>query len=228
MKYFLYARKSTDEDDKQLLSIEAQLEELREHAARERLEVVREFVEKRTAKEPGRPIFNDMLRRVEKGEADALLAWHPDRLARNSVDGGRVIWLVDTGKADGLEVPVVLVREHAAGEVHAFHRVRAEQVLCGQPQRECEARHAAEAAHGRLSGRAPIGYLNEPRLRTIVIDEATAPLVKKLFETYASGETSYQAISDMANRMGLLTCRSHSLSASPGCGACCRIRFISA
>ena len=67
MKYFLYARKSTDEDDKQLLSIEAQLEELREHAAREKLEVVREFVEKRTAKEPGRPIFNDMIRRVEKG-----------------------------------------------------------------------------------------------------------------------------------------------------------------
>ena len=91
MKYFLYARKSTDEDDKQLLSIEAQLEELREHAAREKLEVVCEFVEKMTAKEPGRPIFNDMLRRVEKGEADALLAWHPDRLARNSVDGGKII-----------------------------------------------------------------------------------------------------------------------------------------
>ena len=105
MKYFLYARKSTDEDDKQLLSIEAQLEELREHAAREKLEVVREFVEKRTAKEPGRPIFNDMIRRVEKGEADALLAWHPDRLARNSVDGGRVIWLVDTGKLMALKFP---------------------------------------------------------------------------------------------------------------------------
>ena len=105
MKYFLYARKSTDEDDKQLLSIEAQLEELREHAAREKLEVVREFVEKRTAKEPGRPIFNDMIRRVEKGEADALLAWHPDRLARNSVDGGRVIWLVDTGKLTALKFP---------------------------------------------------------------------------------------------------------------------------
>ena len=44
-----------------------------------------------TAKEPGRPIFNDMLRLVERGEADALLAWHPDRLARNSVDGGRII-----------------------------------------------------------------------------------------------------------------------------------------
>ena len=105
MKYFLYARKSTDEDDKQLLSIEAQLEELREHAAREKLEVVREFVEKRTAKEPGRPVFNDMIRRVEKGEADALLAWHPDRLARKSVDGGRNNYLVDTGKLAALKFP---------------------------------------------------------------------------------------------------------------------------
>jgi DNA invertase Pin-like site-specific DNA recombinase len=98
MKVFLYARKSTDDEERQILSIDAQRNELREYAVKQGLEIIFEFVESMTAKEPGRPIFNDMLRRVEKGEADALLAWHPDRLARNSVDGGRIIWLVDTGK----------------------------------------------------------------------------------------------------------------------------------
>ena len=73
MKVFLYARKSTDDEERQILSIDAQKNELREYAKKQGLMVVREFVESMTAKEPGRPIFNDMLRRVEKGEADALL-----------------------------------------------------------------------------------------------------------------------------------------------------------
>ena len=91
-KFFLYARKSTDVEDKQVLSIEAQLTELREFAKRENLEIVEELVEKQSAKIPGRPIFNEMFARIERGEANGILAWHPDRLARNSVDGGKIIY----------------------------------------------------------------------------------------------------------------------------------------
>ena len=105
MKVFLYARKSTDDEERQMLSIDAQLNELREYARKESLTIAREFVESMTAKEPGRPVFNDMLRLVERGEADTLLAWHPDRLARNSIDGGRIIYLVDTGKLTALKFP---------------------------------------------------------------------------------------------------------------------------
>ena len=86
-KIFLYARKSTDEPERQVLSIEAQMFELREFAKKENLNIVREFVESKTAKEPGREIFNDMIASIEKNEAEGILAWHPDRLARNSVDG---------------------------------------------------------------------------------------------------------------------------------------------
>ena len=104
-KFFLYARKSTDEPDRQVLSIEAQIAEVKEFALREGLDIVKTFVESQTAKEPGRPIFNDMLSRIEKGEANGILAWHPDRLARNSVDGGRIIYLIDTGKIRELKFP---------------------------------------------------------------------------------------------------------------------------
>ena len=93
--YFLYARKSTDIEDKQVLSIDAQLAELREFATRENLSVVAELIEKQSAKIPGRPIFNKMVSRIEAGEASGILAWHPDRLARNSIDGGRIIYLLD-------------------------------------------------------------------------------------------------------------------------------------
>ena len=91
-KYFLYIRKSTDEDDRQILSLESQETELRELANKERLTIVDTFRESQTAKEPGRPVFNQMLDKIEKGEADGILAWHPDRLARNSVDGGKIIF----------------------------------------------------------------------------------------------------------------------------------------
>ena len=64
MKYFLYARKSTDTEDKQVLSIQSQLNEVREFAKKQDLEVVREFQEARTAKSPGRPIFNEMIKRI--------------------------------------------------------------------------------------------------------------------------------------------------------------------
>src|SRR3989344_3055487 len=63
-KYFLYARKSTDVEDKQVLSIESQLAELRALAKRDELEIAEEFVEKRSAKMPGRPMFNDMMSRI--------------------------------------------------------------------------------------------------------------------------------------------------------------------
>jgi DNA invertase Pin-like site-specific DNA recombinase len=97
-KFFLYARKSTDVEDKQVLSIEAQLTELRAFAKKEGITIVKEFIERQSAKIPGRPIFNEILKRIEKGEAQGILAWHPDRLARNSVDGGKIIFLLDTGR----------------------------------------------------------------------------------------------------------------------------------
>ena len=105
MKYFLYARKSTDEPDRQILSIEAQITELKEFAERENLEIKETFVESQTAKIPGRPIFNEMIKRIKSGEAEGILAWHPDRLARNSIDGGQIIYLIDTSKILSLKFP---------------------------------------------------------------------------------------------------------------------------
>ena len=80
-KFFIYTRKSTDDKDRQVRSISDQLSELKELALKEQLEVIDVFVEKQTAKIPGRPVFNEMIERMEKGEASGILSWHPDRLA---------------------------------------------------------------------------------------------------------------------------------------------------
>ena len=75
-KYYLYARKSTDDEDRQILSIESQISELKEYAKRESLIIVEEFVEAKTAKEPGRAIFDYMLKQIENKIAEGILAWH--------------------------------------------------------------------------------------------------------------------------------------------------------
>lgn len=72
---------------------------------RENLKIASIFRESQTAKEPGRLIFNDMLKRMEDDEAEEILVWHPDRLARNSVDSGKIIFLVDSGKIQSLKFP---------------------------------------------------------------------------------------------------------------------------
>lgn len=93
-KYFIYARKSTESEERQQLSIPAQLDELRDFAKKNNLQIVDTLVESKTAKEPSRKVFNEMIGRIQQGEADGILSWHPDRLARNTVDAGQIIHLL--------------------------------------------------------------------------------------------------------------------------------------
>ena len=103
MKYFVYCRKSQESDDRQTLSLESQQQEVDQLIASESVEIVDTYVEAFSAKSPGRPLFNEMLDRIERGEADGIIAWHPDRLARNSMDGGRIIYLLDQGKLNDMK-----------------------------------------------------------------------------------------------------------------------------
>lgn len=96
-KYFIYARKSTDSEDKQIASLEDQVHELNKLAERLGLNVVEVIEESQSAKEPGRPLFNSMMKRLKKGEADGVLSWKLNRLARNSIDGGQIIWHLQNG-----------------------------------------------------------------------------------------------------------------------------------
>src|SRR3989338_10288864 len=105
MRYILYARKSSEDEDRQILSIQAQLAELHSYSAKEKLEIVASFEEAKTAKEPGRMKFAEMLSLIENGKAEGILSWNPDRLARNSVDGGKIIYMIDRGLIKSLKFP---------------------------------------------------------------------------------------------------------------------------
>lgn len=204
MKYFLYARKSTDVEDKQVLSIEAQVLELRTIAKRDDLEIVEEFIEKKSAKKPGRAIFEEMLRRIENGEAQGIICWKIDRLSRNPVDSGRISWLLQQNiiqkviTHDRIYLPQdnVLIMSVEFGMANQYIRDLSQNTRRGL---------VAKARTGMYPGLAPFGYLNDPRTRTIVIDRKKAPLVRKAFEMYAENKYRFEDIASFLFKNGAQT-----------------------
>ena len=97
IKYILYARKSTTTDERQSSSLQDQQKEMEQIAQNLNLNVVHTISESKSAKSPGRPGFDDMVKRIEDGEADGILVWAISRLARNPIDAGRIMWLLQTG-----------------------------------------------------------------------------------------------------------------------------------
>jgi site-specific DNA recombinase len=201
--YIIYARKSTDEEDRQILSIDSQLRELRNLAEKENLNVIKEFIESKTAKEPGREIFNEMLYLIEKGEAEGIISWHPDRLARNSIDGGRIIYLVDTGAIKDLKFSTFTFQNNAYGKFMLSIAFGQSKYYVDNLSENVKRGMKEKVLRGEYPGWAPLGYLNDLGTHTIIIDEEKAPLVKKLFELYSTGDYSYNDLSKAATKIGL-------------------------
>ena len=213
-KIFLYARKSTDEPERQVLSIEAQMFELREYAKKENLNIVREFVESKTAKEPGREIFNDMVASIEKNEAEGILAWHPDRLARNSIDGGRIIYLVDTGKITTLKFPTFWFDPTPQGKFMLSIAFGQSKYYVDNLSENIKRGIRQKLRNGIWPTWAPLGYINDKNARCIAVDKEKAKYIKRAFEMYSTGEYPLVQIRKIINSLGLVGKKSKLLSVS--------------
>ncbi len=200
-KFFIYTRKSTDDKDRQVRSISDQLAELKSLALKEQLEVVDVFVEKQTAKIPGRPVFNEMLERMEKGEATGILAWHPDRLARNSVDGGKIIYLVDTGVISEMKFPTFWFDPTPQGKFMLSIAFSQSKYYVDNLSENIKRGKRNKVKDGIWPQMSPLGYVNKNR--KIVPDENIAPLIKKTFEAYSSGSFTLRELRDKFNGLGL-------------------------
>ncbi|MDE2030837.1 MAG: recombinase family protein [Patescibacteria group bacterium] len=201
-KFFIYTRKSTDDKDHQVRSISDQLAELKELAMKERLEIVDVFVEKQSAKIPGRPIFNEMLEKMEHGEASGILAWHPDRLARNSVDGGKVIYLVDTEVIKDLKFSTFWFDPTPQGKFMLSIAFSQSKYYVDNLSENIKRGQRNKVKEGIWPQNAPLGYVNkegggiEPNI-------ILAPLIKKAFEAYATGNFTLRQVRDKFNALGL-------------------------
>ena len=204
IKYFLYARKSSESEDRQVLSIDSQIDELKKLAKREGLEIIgKPLYESQSAKEPGRPIFNQMLERIHKGEAQGIICWKLDRLARNPIDGGSINWMLQQEvikhirayDKDYYPTDNVLMMSVEFGMANQYLRDLSQNVKRGL---------RTKVEMGIYPAPASIGYVNDRYAvkgnKTILPDEARFDLVRELFDLMLTGSYSVPQIQKMAHK----------------------------
>jgi site-specific DNA recombinase len=201
MKYFLYARKSSESEDRQVASINSQIDELKALAKRQNISIVKLYREEKSAKSPGRPIFNAMLDRIQNGEAQGIICWKLDRLARNPVDGGRISWMlqksvlhhIQTYERDYQPSDNVLLMNVEFGIANQFILDLSSNTKRGLRSR---------AKEGWFPGLAPIGYLNnrhkDPSKTPIYVDIERFSLMKKLWSALLEKRCSIREITQLA------------------------------
>lgn len=210
VRFFLYARKSSESEDRQMASIDSQIAELEKIADELGLDVVDRLHESQSAKAPGRPVFNQMLMRIQAGEADGILCWKLNRLARNPIDGGQISWMLQKsvlrqiqtfGKAY-FSTDNVLMMAVELGMANQFIRDLSTDTKRGL---------RAKAERGWYPTYATIGYKSNPLKlkgeKEIIIDEERFSLVRKMWDLMLTGQNNPNRIWEIASREWGLTTR---------------------
>lgn len=204
----MYARKSTKDDDRQTLSIGDQKREMKEVVDKNKLNVIEVLEESRTAKEPGRPIFNKMIDDIEKGKANGICCWKLDRLARNPMDGGKIMWLLQEGKIKSIRtydreyLPTdnVLMMSFEFGMSTQYVRDLSVGVKRGL---------RSKVAMGWKPGPAPQGYRNNSRkgkgANTIIVDKNRFSLLRKAWEEMMKGIYTLNDVKKKLDSWGFVT-----------------------
>ena len=202
INFFLYARKSTDVEDKQVRSIDDQLAVLRALVKTEGLNIVEEFIEKQSAKMPGRPIFNEMMERIEKGEARGIVCWKLDRLARNPVDGGQISWMLQRGIIQHIQTHDRSYRPNDNVLMMSVEFGMANQYILDLSTNTKRGLYE-KVKRGEYPNIAPIGYINDVRIKQIVVDRKKAKIVREAFELYSRGQSRLEDVSELFLKHGV-------------------------
>jgi site-specific DNA recombinase len=189
VRYCLYARKSTESDEKQALSIDSQVKEMMQIAEHDGLEIIDVRRESHSAKDSGqRPVFKELLEDVRRGRYTGILTWAPDRLSRNAGDLGSVVDLMD-------QHCLVEIRTYGQQFRNSPNEKFLLMILCSQAKLENDNKSInvkrglrTRVEMGLWPAQAPTGYFKEKRLDRkceTLIDEDRAPIVKRIFEKAA-------------------------------------------
>ena len=213
LKYFVYLRKSTDDTKHQVLSLPAQRSEIAALIKREGLDAFEPFEESMSSKQPGRPVFNDMLNRIERGEANGILCWDIDRLYRNPVDEGRTRWLLQRGVIRSIRTPGREYRPQDAGLLMAVESGRAVEHILSMA-RNLKRTYEEKLRRGQWPGRKNVGYLFDHTIKNIVPHPIESKVIRNLFEEFSTGRIGFEAGARLLMEHGIITREKKPLSKS--------------
>jgi DNA invertase Pin-like site-specific DNA recombinase len=193
-KYCLYARKSSESEERQALSIDSQVKEMYKIAERDNLLIIEVLTESHSAKSTAqRPVFNQMVENVKIGKYDAILTWAPDRLSRNAGDLGQLVDLMDDGR-------LLEIRTYGQLFKNSPNEKFLLMILCSQAKLENDNKSEnvkrglrAACERGWRPGVPPMGYIagnRKDRPGEIFVDKARAPIIRVCFEKAAEGWSS--------------------------------------
>ncbi len=216
IKYFLYARKSSESEDRQVQSIDDQVGRLERLAKDRDFQIKHIYKESKSAKKPNnRPLFDEMMKRIESGEVDGILCWHLNRLSRNPIDSGKISWLLQQGVIKSIQTMEkefrpednVLLFSVESGMANQFCRELSVNVKRGnQKKRE----------DGWRPGIAPTGYLNDLATHTLPIDPKRFRLLRKAWDLILTGNYTVPQVADkLNNKWGFRTIKKKRLGDKP-------------
>lgn len=205
VRYCLYARKSTEQDELQALSIDSQVKEMLDLANKENMDIAEVRRESHSAKDSGqRPVFNQLLADIRKGMFTGILCWAPDRLSRNAGDLGSVVDLMDQGFLQE-------IRTHGQKFTNNPNEKFLLMILGSQAKLENDHKGEnvkrglrAKCAQGWRPGMPPLGYLHDKFAdkgqKKVFVDPERAQYIKQMFELVAyedySGRQLYAWLKD--------------------------------
>lgn len=186
VRYCLYARKSTESEEQQVLSIDSQIKEMLAMAEKEKLEIVEIKRESHSAKEAGaRPVFNEIVEEIRAGKFNGILTWAPDRISRNAGDLGRIVDLMDQGLLQ--DIRTFGQRFTNNPNEKFLLMILGSQAKLENDQKRINVKRGlrARAEMGLWPGIAPTGYLNDQRKDhrcEILLDPIRSPIIRQVFE----------------------------------------------
>ncbi len=210
IKYYLYTRKSSESDDRQIQSIGDQTDSLIKLAEQDKIEVVEILSEAKSAKNPNnRPVFDKMLQNIEDGKANGILCWEINRLSRNPIDSGRIQWMLQQGIIKSIRTINREYRPDDNALILSVESGSANDFILNL-KRGVKRGIDSKLVKGHAPILAPLGYLNtkiEARGDNYIIkDPERFDLIRKAWDMMLSGSYNPpQILEIMTNDWGIRT-----------------------
>jgi len=214
-QYVIYCRKSSESEEKQVLSIESQIKELDEFSKRMSLPISEILTESKSAKSLGRPIFNDMMKKLYRGQYSGVVCWKLDRLARNPIDGSALVWALDQGKISEILTPHGNFKNSSNDKFLMQIEFGMAKKYVDDLSDNVKRGNRTKLERGWLPALPPLGYLNEPKEHTIVNDPERFPLVRKMWELLFKGISPSKILKIANEKWGFRTRQGKKIGGKP-------------
>ena len=203
LKYVAYVRKSTEEAERQAMSISAQIDAIKKQFPDLDITFVTNqdgtVGESMSAAKPGRPLFNQMMQDLRDEKFQGVVAWHPDRLSRNSPDASLIVWYIQQGIIQDLKFCNFYFEPTPEGIMMLQMIMSQAQYYSAKLSKDVKRGNAKKRSLGGTTGVAPMGYINNTVEHTIEPDPERFDMVRRAFDLMLTGNFSVAEIVKIMN-----------------------------